>query len=140
VLLQHICMQGHGCGVGYRSHPHMSAVCRDTQPGSSLQAGHIHVIMSLTQKWMAPLHTDRQTDRDIHSHTDAHLRTQTLIGKSCKVRQTHNTDTQKTEQLTITVKWLTVWDVTHASRSCQSVDGTRLCLVAIAQGQVAGGR
>jgi len=92
-------MQGHGCGVGYHLHPPMSAVCTFTQPRSSLQAGHIHVIKSLPEIWMMPLNTDTDTHThaqiQTHMHTDTDLRMQTLINKDSMVRQNHKSDTQK---------------------------------------------
>lgn len=66
----------------------------EAKPDSSLQAGHTHVSISLSETWMMLSYTD--TDRQIWTHTLTHRRkpAQTLT-KSCRVRQKHTTDTQK---------------------------------------------
>lgn len=58
--MQRIWVKVHGCGVEYHLHEQMSAVCRDTQPRSSLQEEHIHVVKCIPE---IQLRTCRQTDK-----------------------------------------------------------------------------
>jgi len=78
-------------------HPQMCAVCRDAKPESSLQAGHTHVNMSLSDD--AITHRHRQTDIDTHSYTGAKSRMQAL-NKPCKVNKNMKRAHRKAERLT----------------------------------------
>ncbi len=83
--------------------------------------------------------------RHTHTHRYRHTCTQTL---TCVCRhsltripwsdKTINQTHRKTQGLTTTVMCLTLREVTHATRSCQSVDGARHCLVDTAQGRATG--
>jgi len=66
----------------------MSAVCRDTQPRPSLQAGHTHVIKSLPEIQV-------QTCICRHTQTQTRTHMQAFMDNDCKVRQKQTSDTQE---------------------------------------------